>query len=60
MGWKWELSADRHKRSFGSDGNVLKLDCGDSWTACKDTKNHWIVHLSEGFLWYLNYTNEAV
>lgn len=37
----------RHEGTFGDDGNVLKLSCGDGCTSLQK-KNHWIVHLKIG------------
>ena len=33
-GWQWEqlLAANGHEGTLGSDGSVLKLDCGDGCT----------------------------
>ena len=33
-----------HEGSFGGDGNVLKLDCGDGYSQLYKVNNHWIVH----------------
>lgn len=30
QGGQWELTDNRYKRTFRSDGSVLKGDCGDS------------------------------
>ena len=56
-------TADGKRRFFaGGKENVLKLDYGDGCILCKliaqpncTTKIHWIVHLGEWTIWYINY-----
>lgn len=50
------MTANRHKGTFWSDGNVLKVNCGDDYTSINLLENNWILHRSRWILPYVNCT----
>ena len=47
IAWGWAGNRNWFKWAqgiLGGNGNVLKLNCSDSWTTVNLLKNHWTVH----------------